>query len=187
MEIIKQGAEAVLKKTEYLGMPSVLKERIPKKYRHALLDEKIRRERTSLEARLISRARKGSAILMEFIDGERMKELLNKKNHPEYLKQLGKEIALLHNSSIIHGDLTTSNILIHNKKMVFVDFGLGHVSSKIEDRATDLLVFKKTFLATHFNIIGGWDELLKTYVAAADNGKEIAATIPEIEAKTRYS
>ena len=201
MEIIKQGAEAVLKKTEYLGMPSVLKERIPKKYRHALLDEKIRRERTSLEARLISRAkkagvrtpviysidRKGSAILMEFIDGEMMKELLNKKNHPEYLKQLGKEIALLHNSSIIHGDLTTSNILIHNKKMVFVDFGLGYVSSKIEDRATDLLVFKKTFLATHFNIIGGWDELLKTYVAAADNGKEIAATIPEIEAKTRYS
>ena len=201
MEIFKQGAEALLKKTEYLGMAAVLKERTPKKYRHPLLDEKIRRERTGLEARLINRAKKagirtpviysidkkGTAILMEFIEGNRMKEALSKKNHSKFLKELGKEIAMLHNNSIIHGDLTTSNIIIHNKKMVFVDFGLGYVSSKTEDKATDLLVFKKTFLATHFNITGGWEELLKAYVSSAENGKEIAATIPEIEAKTRYS
>jgi Kae1-associated kinase Bud32 len=201
MEIFKQGAEAVLKKMEYLGKATVLKERIPKKYRHPVLDAKIRRERTSIEARLINRAkkagirtpvvysidRKGTAILMEFIDGKRMKETLGKKNHLKFLKELGKEIAMLHNNSIIHGDLTTSNIIIHNKKLVFVDFGLGYVSSKTGDKATDLLVFKKTFLATHFNIIGGWEGLLKAYLANAEKGREIAAKIPEIEAKTRYS
>jgi len=201
MEVLKQGAEAVLKKTTYLGVDAVLKERIPKKYRHAALDDKIRKERTSLEARLISRAKKigvrtpviysidkkGTAILMEFVDGARMKEALNERNHKEFLKELGKKIAVLHNNSVIHGDLTTSNIIIHNKKMAFVDFGLGHISQKTEDKATDLLVFKKTFQATHFNIANGWEELLDAYVALADGGKEIVAKIPEIEAKTRYS
>ena len=201
MEVLKQGAEAVLKKTTYLGVDAVLKERIPKKYRNAALDDKIRKERTSLEARLISRAKKigvrtpviysidkkGTAILMEFVDGARMKEALNERNHKEFLKELGKKIAVLHNNSVIHGDLTTSNIIIHNKKMAFVDFGLGHISQKTEDKATDLLVFKKTFQATHFNIANGWEELLDAYVALADGGKEIVAKIPEIEAKTRYS
>jgi len=201
MESFKQGAEAVLKKTPYLGMVAVLKERQQKKYRHAKLDEKIRKERTGLEARLINRAktagvrtpaiysidRKGTAILMEFVEGKRMKEALNTKNHKELLKELGKNIAALHNGSIIHGDLTTSNIILHNKKLVFVDFGLGYNSSKKEDKATDLLVFKKTFNATHFAIANGWKELLRAYVAKADNGTEIAAKIPEIEAKTRYS
>jgi len=201
MESFKQGAEAVLKKTSYLGMDSVLKERQQKKYRHAKLDEKIRKERTSLESRLINRAktagvrtpaiysidRKGTAILMEFVEGRRMKEALNRKNHKELLKELGKNIAALHNNSIIHGDLTTSNIILHNKKLVFVDFGLGYNSSKNEDKATDLLVFKKTFNATHFAIANGWRELLRAYVANADGGGEIAEKIPEIEAKTRYS
>ena len=201
MESFKQGAEAVLKKTSYLGMDSVLKERQQKKYRHAKLDEKIRKERTGLEARLINRAktagvrtpaiysidRKGTAILMEFVEGRRMKEALNRKNHKELLKELGKNIAALHNNSIIHGDLTTSNIILHNKKLVFVDFGLGYNSSKNEDKATDLLVFKKTFNATHFAIANGWRELLRAYVANADGGGEIAEKIPEIEAKTRYS
>src|SRR3989344_3805520 len=186
MESFKQGAEAVLKKTSYLGMDSVLKERQQKKYRHAKLDEKIRKERTGIEARLINRAktagvrtpaiysidRKGTAILMEFVEGRRMKEALNRKNHKELLKELGKNIAALHNNSIIHGDLTTSNIILHNKKLVFVDFGLGYNSSKNEDKATDLLVFKKTFNATHFAIANGWEELLRAYVAKADNGRE---------------
>ena len=202
MESFKQGAEAVLKKTSYLGMDSVLKERQQKKYRHAKLDEKIRKERTSIEARLINRAktagvrtpaiysidRKGTAILMEVVEGRRKKENLNKKkNNKELLKELGKNIAALHNGSIIHGDLTTSNIILHNKKLVFVDFGLGYNSSKNEDKATDLLVFKKTFNATHFAIANGWEELLRAYVEKADNGREIAEKIPEIEAKTRYS
>src|SRR3989344_3285394 len=201
MQPYRKGAEASLKKTDYLGKPALLKERAPKKYRHQSLDERIRKERTSLEARLISRAKKAgimtpviyaidkerTSITMEFIEGTRMKDALNEGNAKEIIAGFANSVALLHNASIIHGDLTTSNVIIHNKGLAFVDFGLGYISGKADDKATDILVFKKTFQATHFSISNGWEIFSGAYMKAAGNGREILAKIPQIEAKTRYS
>ncbi len=120
-KIIQQGAEAILIKKENL----VLKRRVAKGYRLKELDEKIRKLRTRGEARLLEKAgkiipvprvlkvdEKTKEIDMEFIDGWKLSEKLDEmKNWEEGCVAIGKNIALLHDAGIIHGDLTTSNMI----------------------------------------------------------------------------
>ena len=77
---------------------------------------------------------------------------------------LGEQIGKLHTAGLIHGDLTTSNAIVRNQKIVLIDFGLSYDSAKQEDQAVDLLGLKKTFLATHANFPNGWTSILKGYV-----------------------
>lgn len=73
-------------------------------------------------------------------------------------------IAKLHDGSIIHGDLTTSNILVKDNKPYFIDFGLSYISSnQLEDQAVDLYVLEKAFLSTHPELDKEFNELLQTY------------------------
>ena len=60
--------------------------------------------------------------------------------------------------SIVHGDLTTSNLMLVPTLsdpvlggLVVVDFGLALVSQLNEDRAVDLYVLERAFLSTHPN------------------------------------
>lgn len=197
-KLLKKGAEAELYKSSFLGKTVLVKERLAKKYRHKLLDEKIRLERTKKEAALMHKAkaagvrtpviyavdRKNKSIVMELVAGARLKEALNKKNL-SYCKALGKIIGRLHHAGIIHGDLTTSNVIVKDKNLVLLDFGLGFDSRKIEDQAMDLLVLKKTFLATHFKLAQGWKEILKGYLAVNPD-QSIIQRINEIEQRARY-
>ncbi len=198
--LIRKGAEANLYKSEYLGREALIKERIPKNYRDAGLDSGIRKRRTKEEAQLLHDAkalgvrtpviykieREGSAIIMEFVPGKRMKDALNEKNL-NLCKLLGNKIGVLHANGIVHGDLTTSNIIIHNGAPVFIDFGLGIHSRKIEDFAVDLLNFKKTYNATHYKLGKGWNLIVKGYIEERGNvGKEIVERIPKIEERGRY-
>ncbi len=170
----KKGAEAELLKTKYKGSMTLLKKRIPKGYRNNLLDGRIRKRRTRSEAKIIRALapiikvpeifyvdEKKCEIAMEFIEGKMLKEII--ENMPELATLAGKEIKKIHEQNIIHGDLTTSNILYANKALCFIDFGLGYFSKKVEDKATDLIVFKKTFNATHSSIINGWELVMKGY------------------------
>lgn len=75
---------------------------------------------------------------MEEIDGVMLKEVID----DDLALRLGKEISKLHSFDIIHGDITTSNILYQDDKLVFIDFGLGRYSQLKEDKAVDLLVLK---------------------------------------------
>jgi Kae1-associated kinase Bud32 len=59
-------------------------------------------------------------------------------------------IGRLHNAGIIHGDLTTSNIIVSKKRIVFIDFGLGERSESLEERAVDLLLVKRAFHSAHY-------------------------------------
>ncbi|MBU4308557.1 MAG: Kae1-associated serine/threonine protein kinase [Nanoarchaeota archaeon] len=109
----------------------IIKDRIPKSYRLPELDEKIRTRRTRSEAKLLDKAskiipipkilksnEKTKQILMEFIDGKKLSEDLNKfslQKQKSILKQIGQSVAKLHNANIIHGDLTTSNMILVEK------------------------------------------------------------------------
>jgi len=200
-KLIQRGAEAELFECEYFGRKAVAKRRVPKTYRNSQIDEKIRRLRTKEECLLLQKAkqlgvrtpimyrvdRKNCEILMEFIEGEKLRDKLNKKNFQEYCRRTGENIGRMHKANLIHGDLTTSNILIHNDFLVFVDFGLGLNSAKVEDKAVDLLAFKKTFMATHFDIADGWKMVLEGYESAYSEGKAAARQIPVIEGRARYS
>jgi Kae1-associated kinase Bud32 len=165
--LIKQGAEAKLFLAEFDEQKVVIKDRIRKKYRIRQIDEKIRKKRTSLESSLISEARrvgvptpkilkidkKNHKIIMEFIDGKRIKELLQEADERTIKKictQIGRMIGKLHSAGIIHGDLTTSNMILKDGRIYFIDFGLGFFSKKIEDQGTDLKLLREALKSTHF-------------------------------------
>jgi len=201
--LLRKGAEAELYSAEYLGEKALVKRRIAKDYRLPQLDLKIRKERTKLEAGLLNFAkqqgvrtpfikkidRKNFEITMEFVEGKRLKDALDSKNAGKYCKKLAEQIALLHNAGIIHGDLTTSNVIVNENSIDFclIDFGLGFYSSKLEDKAVDLLNLKKTFQSTHFALLKHWKAFEKTYSAKAVSGKQVLRQVESVEKRVRYS
>ncbi len=204
----KKGAEAELEQSIVDEQNVLIKKRIKKRYRDNNLDEELRKKRTRAEVKLLQEAskvinvpkiinvdEKNSVIVMEFISGKPLKEVVLRKE--KLCIEAGKRIRALHDMGIIHGDLTTSNILFVDKKQVwdeilkriekkgelfFIDFGLGFFSTKIEDKATDLVVFKKTFNATHSSLKKGWSKVIKGY----NPSKEMITCMEKIEKRARY-
>ncbi|KJA15842.1 hypothetical protein HYPSUDRAFT_91682 [Hypholoma sublateritium FD-334 SS-4] len=64
---------------------------------------------------------------------------------------IGVEIAKMHLADIIHGDLTTSNMMVRkaSSQLVLIDFGLSYHSTLVEDKAVDLYVLERAFASTH--------------------------------------
>ncbi len=200
MELIKKGAEAELYKIMYNGRPAVLKRRIPKRYRVPVLDERIRKTRTRREAKLLDRARRAGVrtpvvyhvddrkmeIVMEYVSGERAKEYLLRTGDYTLMRRIGEKIAILHENRIVHGDLTTSNIILSGNDLVFIDFGLGAVTTSIEDFAVDLVCFEKSFIATHSDIAEeGWAALRDGYSRNPD-APRIWKRFEEVKRRARY-
>ncbi len=194
MNEIAQGAEAVIS----LDGGKVVKERIEKGYRHPDLDERLRRDRTDLERRLLEKASgagvKVPEILnssdfkleMERIEGQKVKDVI--ENKIELCKDIGESIARLHSSDIIHGDLTTSNMLLKDGQIYFIDFGLGFFSQRVEDRATDLRLLRQVLRSTHFEIAEeAFDRILDSYLSFYDRGEEVVERLEEMSDRTRYS
>jgi Kae1-associated kinase Bud32 len=189
----KKGAEAELKQIIFDEKSAISKKRIPKGYRNSELDFKIRKKRTKSEAKILrelfpiinvpsvlSVDEKDCEIIMDFVEGKQLKEVIEKKKNLCVLA--GKEIKKIHAHGIIHGDLTTSNIIFDKKDLVFIDFGLGYYSKKVEDRATDLVVFKKTFNATHSSLKNGWEMVMQGY----NPNQEMISRMTAIEKRARY-
>ncbi|KAG8734833.1 serine/threonine-protein kinase bud32 [Ceratobasidium sp. 414] len=71
------------------------------------------------------------------------------------MELIGAEIAKMHRGDIIHGDLTTSNMMLRKKEgseeaeLVLIDFGLSFNSPLVEDKAVDLYVLERAFSSTH--------------------------------------
>lgn len=70
--------------------------------------------------------------------------------------KVGNEIAKLHLNDIVHGDLTSSNIVLleikENKELLdvaLIDFGLSSYSALTEDKAVDLYVLERALISTH--------------------------------------
>jgi Kae1-associated kinase Bud32 len=162
-----QGAEAKIYLETRTDSPIIIKDRVPKFYRHPQLDEKIRNRRCRHEKKIMDKAyfvganipritfrdSVSNILYIEFIKGDRLSETLNtypEKKQFQIMQQLGKQIALLHANNIIHGDLTTSNTILSGNKLFIIDFGLGFISTKIEDKAVDLHLIKQALEAKHF-------------------------------------
>lgn len=161
-KVIGRGAEAVL----YLDSGKVVKERVSKGYRHPSIDLRIRKFCTRREAKLLSAASSlvhvprvfessdsEMRISMEFVEGKTLRDVLDsfsKKRRLKVCEQLGRSIALLHDANIIHGDLTTSNFILKNDNIYFIDFGLGFFSGKAEDKAVDLHLLRQALESKHY-------------------------------------
>jgi len=128
-------------------------------------------------------------IIMPFIKGKKLSEYLDKfslKEQKQIMKSLGESIAKLHKNEIIHGDLTTSNMILVKDKIYFIDFGLGYISRKIEDKAVDLHLLKQALEAKHFK---HWEELVKEVFTSYKNSKDskiVFERLKAVEKRGRY-
>jgi TP53 regulating kinase and related kinases len=196
---IAQGAEAIILKEG----KNIIKERIRKGYRHPELDNQLRKRRTRSEAKIISKVSKiiscpeiidsddtSCSIKMEFIDGKMLSGHLDDFKTNEACKicrKIGENIAKIHKGGIIHGDLTTSNMILRENKVYFIDFGLAFHSSKKEDKAVDIHLMKQALESRHFE---KWEkyfeEVMKGYQKYCEDYKEIMKQFEKVEARGRY-
>ena len=200
------GAEAILVKDNWLGFNVIKKIRIPKKYRIPQIDQELRNSRTISESRLLVEAKKigvrtpyvyeidipNTTIIMEEIEGELVKKTLKLqidiKEKQELVNEIGQQVGKLHSSDIIHGDLTTSNIISDTeKKITFIDFGLGKISNAVEDKAVDILLIKKCFISTHTEISKELFESFQMgYYITMKNAKSVLKRAVKVEARGRH-
>ena len=194
-KLIAQGAEAKL----FLEVNTIIKNRFPKTYRLKEIDVKLRGFRTRREAkilqkleaigfpapRLISNNEKENLVISN-CKGKLVKGPLYKSNQKKICEEIGKKIAVLHNNSIIHHDLTTSNMVI-GKELFLIDFGLSFFSEKAEDKAVDLHLLKEGLESKHYKI---WKECfdiaLEAYKKEARNSNETLKRLEIVEKRGRY-
>ncbi len=209
-EIIQKGAEATLFRGKWFEKDVIFKQRIAKKYRIEQLDSIIRTRRTLNEARALVKVKTygvncpqvydvdqtTSTIVMKFIPGKKIKDLMDSLEDEKlenYCKTIGKFIAKLHLNGHIHGDITTSNIIITPEEKIFlIDFGLHDYSDTIEDKSVDLHLFKRVLQSSHGNLhemcFQAFLEGYKTEYRINDlnNAEEIINNIFVIETRGRY-
>lgn len=223
-ELLSQGAEGKVYTCRYLSREAVIKERQSKAYRVAALDAKINKQRLLQEARCMVKCRRAGVltpsiymvdqqnfrIYMERIQGSTVKALLRAQqaqavaDQPCYSAQclvwarlIGVAVGKMHDADIVHGDLTTSNIMIraegcHNPEdgspgpsVVLIDFGLGTMQSVIEDKAVDLYVLERAFLATHPGSAEIVQAVLEAYRFSCRKGTPVLQRLEQVRQRGR--
>ena len=187
---VARGAEGVVE----IGEDTVAKRRLSKRYRHPELDRRLISERTRAEARLISMARRAGVptpvirdittdtIVMERIRGDLLKYVAA----PETVRVAGETVGRLHAAGIVHGDLTTSNMIVRDGKCVLIDFGLASTSSEVESRGVDIHVFFQTLESTTANSGELIEAFIEGYSGVFPDADEVIEREHEIELRGRY-
>ncbi len=158
--MVDQGAEAIIT----IKGNTVVKQRIAKSYRIPEIDNRLRKLRTRSEAKLLQKAgavapqvlavdEKTLSITMEYLQGDLLKDVfddLPENQRTKLLHDLGKKVGALHDKDIVHGDLTTSNMIVTKDGLKLIDFGLGMISKKPEDKAVDLYLLRQALHSKHY-------------------------------------
>ena len=198
MRTLSKGAEALVLVDETKKL--VLKRRVPKGYRIRQLDDKLRLQRMRREAKVIETLsalgvpvpkllgveEKTATITLQLITGKKLRNALNGGNYAGVCTSIGKAVGAMHHSNIIHGDLTTSNMLLRTEGVVLIDFGLSAFSNKDEDKAVDLHLFHQALRSSHHEIAddcfsaaiiaykkanGGWENVLRRLKKVEERGR----------------
>ena len=202
--ILYQGAEAKICKSKFMGFDVVEKRRISKSYRIKEIDSQLIYYRTREEAKLISEARKNGVsvpiifdvdqekgiITMEYLKGKRIKDIFNKLGEEEranICKKIGISIGRLHKNNLIHGDITTSNMIYQDGKIHFIDFGLGEINSEIEAKGVDLHVLMEAIESAHSKFSNFFKYVLDGYKSEyMEEAGSVIKKIDEIVKRGRY-
>jgi TP53 regulating kinase-like protein len=204
--LIAVGAEAALYKGKFLNFDVVVKYRLRKPYRLEDLDLQLRVQRTVLEAKVIrALMRVGVKIppllyvdpeegilVVKYIEGSLLRDVIRSGSIDRSckgLRDVGRYVGRMHSIGVVHGDLTTSNVIITPDNIAYlIDFGLSKFSNRVEDMATDIHLFIRSLESAHFK----WkDVLLKCFISGYydvrgnEAGKVIAAA-KEIRLRGRY-
>lgn len=203
MRTLSVGAEARIYADDAAKI--VVKRRRPKRYRLKQLDEKLRLFRTKREAKvmeklqqiglavpkIISISEKTATIKMQLIEGEKVKDVLNSSNNnsKKVCEEVGRNAGTMHKHGIIHGDLTTTNMIYGSKekKVYFVDFGLSLFSAKTEDKAVDLHLFKQSLKMCREKAAAlCFAAAVKGYRETNSDWQEVLKRLEVVEARGRY-
>ena len=203
MQLIKKGAEGDLFLTKWNNANAILKYRKKKDYRHPKLDQRIRKQRTTREAEILSEVKslgihtplvyfvdtKKCTILMQNIPGIRVDELSDSQLI-ECCKEIGSIVGKMHKNGITHGDLTTSNFIKMDDKIFVIDFGLSFKTMKPEDHAVDLRLFKEILTSAHTQIMKkSWNNFLSGYRKKVGSSycNKVTKLVSIIESRGRYA
>ena len=193
-----QGAEAIITKNNN----EVIKERFSKEYRLPHLDESLRKFRTRREAKVLTKldelnfpapkvhefSDKRMTIFMDFVPGRQLKDVL--KEGDDYQKlalEIGNRVGELHKANIIHGDLTTSNMIQHKEtsKIHILDFGLASFSDRIEDKAVDLFLMERALESTHFEIPELFNKVIEGYKDSCPSAEVVLQRLEAVRKRGR--
>ncbi len=194
MVVINEGAEAQIIQIDNNTLKKV---RLSKPYRISLIDDKLRKSRNKREFKVLKKlfdnninvpepyelndSNEDTHFTFEFINGENLKYVLDKK----LLFKAFDEIIKVHNLDIVHGDLTTLNMLVKDEKVYLIDFGLSEFSIKIEDKAVDLNLFFNCIKNEHQQFQIAKASLIERYCDKVSKGKEIVKRLENIEGRGR--
>ncbi len=207
LEAFHRGAEADLFRSKVDPWETVVKRRIRKGYRHESLDDSIRRERTISEATLLHEAKaagvrvpsvvginiENNTIVMTHVDGVMARDCLDSMSRNDSMKlfkSLGAQIGLLHTAGIVHGDLTTSNVIVAaSGAPVIVDLGMARRSTDPEDRGVDLHLLQRSIATSHRKDLSPLLRALSTgyrETAGEDVFQSTSAKAREVARRGRY-
>lgn len=200
------GAESNLYISEYMGMRVVVKHRILKKYMDERLAIQLRKTRTAVEARLLLEANLAGVkaplplhidadkglLVMEYIEGELLRTIIERGISEQWIRdkarEIGRMVALLHNNNIVHGDLTTSNVIVMSDgELCLIDFGLAFKSDRVEDKAVDIRVLERAVESTHPSVKEVFMEaFIKEYESYSQRPKQVLGEYLKLSLMGRY-
>ncbi|CCT68609.1 related to MNORI-2 protein [Fusarium fujikuroi] len=222
--LITQGAEGRLYKTTYLlrDIPCALKYRPPKPWRHPILDQRLTKHRILSEARILAKCRRDGVrvpavyavdesagwLMLEWIPGGPVRKSINGRlgNRTEgiesdvelkdLMRKIGTAIGNMHKIGIVHGDLTTSNMMLQppanpqdgnslHGELVIIDLGLASGSISDEDRAVDLYVLERAFGSTHPRAECLFPEVLEAYGQTFKQAKIVLKKLEDVRMRGR--
>lgn len=185
MKLIFKGAEAEI----WQDRDVIIKKRVKKSYRIPEIDVQLRKRRTRSEAAILSRASRlglpvprvldsgDFEIIMQFIQGIRLRD----SGISGYEERIGQAIASMHSAGIVHGDLTTSNMIERGGEIFLIDFGLGKFSSRFEDFASDIFLLQEVLGSEK-----ALDPVLNAYKRNYSNSKDVLNQLDKIRKRRRY-
>jgi N6-L-threonylcarbamoyladenine synthase/protein kinase Bud32 len=185
-----RGAEAII---GFCGSTAE-KRRLSKRYRVPALDRRLIAERTRAEARLISTARHAGVptpiisditpdtIVMENVCGTLLTHDLSAHN----VQEAGRMVGKLHTAGIMHGDLTSANMILRDGRCVLIDFGLAQVTAEIEQRGVDIHVLFQTLESTTTSSTALKAAFCEGYLETFPGAGDVIAREHEIELRGRY-
>uniref|UniRef100_A0A336KB71 non-specific serine/threonine protein kinase n=1 Tax=Culicoides sonorensis TaxID=179676 RepID=A0A336KB71_CULSO len=219
LKLLQQGAEGRLFIGQYKGQKCLIKERFVKAYRHPELDTHLTKTRIKAEQKAAERCAKAGVltpkifeadlkerkIYMEYLETsitakEYINRFLTESQDPDgklmdrLTSMIGSAVGKMHSNNIIHGDLTTSNILIKPEidgsfeeyELVMIDFGLSQYSTTTEDKGVDLYVLERALLSTHSKLEELFPKILEAYCKENEKGcKEVVAKLDEVRLRGR--
>ncbi|KAI4761035.1 kinase-like protein [Aureobasidium sp. EXF-3400] len=234
--LLTQGAEALVYRTTFLTPTTAcaLKYRPAKPWRHRTLDLRLTRQRILAEARVLTRCRREGVtvpavlgldwergwLAQEWIYGNTVRRVLDwvhresslsssekEQQVHDLLQRIGSALGRLHERGLVHGDLTTSNLMLRpaetniteedkqvgkavriantQGEVVLIDFGLAQQTVQEEDKAVDLYVLERAFASTHPEVEQEFGHLLQAYGESYKGAKTVLKRLEDVRMRGR--